>query len=375
MDIRVSRPERRHTRVELFVPGEPEPASWLTIIDYTMRLGIAHVRMGGIAGVGTAPDHRMKGYSRACMDRAIEVMADDGYHCSMLFGIPGYYPKWGYATSIPLYRILVNTQALRRGPEPYPLEARPLEETDLPTVLRWNGRASAGRSGTLVRDAMGWTGFVHGSKWSSEPRCIALTDPAAGDRMAAYFVVDDDEPAIVSEVGLASSADARTMSALSKALADQATDSEAEEVTLLIPPDHPYAVHLRGVGASATIECPFEAEIMMRICNLHPLMSALEPELSRRCQEIGEQQAALTLITDLGATTIDLRKAEAKTYAGESPCRLRLPQWALIQLLMGWRDLDDVLRSPEAQLEGSVPPALRRLFPGGTPFIWQTDAF
>ena len=57
--------------------------------------------MGGIAGVDTNEEHRNKGYSRRVMEDCTAFMTENGFDVAMLFGIPNFYPKFGYATVIP----------------------------------------------------------------------------------------------------------------------------------------------------------------------------------------------------------------------------------------------------------------------------------
>ena len=87
-----------------------ELVCWLGVIDYTMRIGTTQVRMAGIAGVETKEPHRMKGYMRDLLNGTLVYMQTQGYDISMLFGIPDFYPKFGYATCLAYSAFTIKTR-------------------------------------------------------------------------------------------------------------------------------------------------------------------------------------------------------------------------------------------------------------------------
>ncbi len=105
--IRVTDSIRSH-KFELLLdePGG-SPVSWLIINDLEVKVGKTYLKTGGVGGVGTLEEHRMKGYSRMVMEFSIEYMTRNEYDVSMLFGIPDYYIKWGYASTLPNCKITI----------------------------------------------------------------------------------------------------------------------------------------------------------------------------------------------------------------------------------------------------------------------------
>src|SRR2546423_1535943 len=94
-EIRITAEPPRRTRHELVMDGKGVSRLWL--LELPMRVGSAVVRMGGIAGVGTDREYRMRGLSRRVMANSTHWMADEGYDCATLFGIRDFYDKFGYA--------------------------------------------------------------------------------------------------------------------------------------------------------------------------------------------------------------------------------------------------------------------------------------
>ena len=116
--------------------GEDDNASRLWIVEKTMRIGSARVRFGGIAGVGTKKEHRMKGYASVVLDASTELMQERGYDMGMLFGIRNFYHRFGYGVAFPIPRLFVKTENLLRAK--CVLKARAMKKTDgaaIPNIL------------------------------------------------------------------------------------------------------------------------------------------------------------------------------------------------------------------------------------------------
>src|SRR5690242_20576154 len=87
------------TRAALRIDGHAVSGLW--VVPFTLRIGAATVRMDGIAGVGTETEHRRRGYSRRVLEATVRWMQQGDAPLSMLYGIPDFYPKFGYATAGP----------------------------------------------------------------------------------------------------------------------------------------------------------------------------------------------------------------------------------------------------------------------------------
>ncbi len=360
----------RLTRVELSL-DDGAVVSWLTIVDFVMRVGAARLRMGGIAGVGTDENHRFRGYSRKCMDAAVAHMASEGYDCSMLFGIPDYYPKWGFATAVPWYRVVATTEALERAGAGATLDARPLGREDHEAALALEEAFTDLRSGSIDRRATGAPLFTKGSGWDSAPRPMGVFCPKKG--LVGYYVTNVDNAGVVSELSVR---DRRWASEVARSLAEDLKREERTEAEMLLPPDHPFAEYLKRFGVRCEVTYPYQQDIMLRVCNLAPMMRKVAVELERHlglhpCDALG----TLTFETDLG--TVTLRSQQHRVEVSEEPCRpaIRMPQWALMQVLMRYRSLADALTETGVETTDDIPEAWMRLFPRSYPFIWKTDAF
>lgn len=377
----------RGQRVELLLNGKH--VSGLIINDLQMRIGRAVVHMGGIGGVHTAREHRMKGYSRQVSEYANEYMLKRGYDVSLLFGIQHFYHKFGFACCLPDYRLTLPTRiaervkaerSVERGPADFAIVARrSLGEGGATTAESVKVRRArkkefsrirtiynqqyADRTGTVVRPRR-WAGFRMGSSWGS--KTVALVAATRG-RILSYVGFDNREDAMnVFELA----GDPRTYPALLAALVREAVRRRVENIAFLLPPDDGFTVYARRFGGRLATTCHYTGGGMARIINLVTLFEKLAPELSARLagSALAGKRAPFVLKTDVGAVTLTARDGQVSVspaVRGRRPV-VSIPQHRLSQLLFGFRTVADVAAEPGVR----VPAGLRELLDVLFPFHW-----
>ena len=367
----------RHRR-ELWTDDDTNVAH-LYVIDYQMRIGDAAIRMAGIGDVYTEWKHRMKGYMRFLYEDTLTYMTEEGYDVSMLFGIPNFYTKFGYATCLPKCALKIKTRdaegavlAMDAG------QSRSIEPGDMPAVLELYATENMRRTGTLIRTPEQFTEFDKGTDWGVRAETALWKD--AGGRVLGYLVWDRR----LTEVRVAEleAWDTRLFPTMLHSLAEQAVEKRCEQITFDLPPDHAFAEFAQQFGMTSEIVYPRYSDGMLRILNQPPLFEKVVPVLSDRLAAESNfvPIESLALETDLGTTA--LRFSGTTVSLGtekDSRVRLALSQDKLIQLMMGYRVARDVLDAPGVALEGAsredVLPTLDVLFPRGVPFMWTPDHF
>jgi predicted acetyltransferase len=373
METRTHDKGRAHRR-ELVV--EDQVVSWLYVIDYPMRVGSAVVRMAGIGGVESKPEHRMQGHMRRLFDDTVRYMTEQGYDVSMLFGIPNFYTKFGYAVCLPSSQVTIQTrdaESAQAGAPP--CAVRPLEPADLPKVIDLYNRNNAARTCSLVRSAEYFTSFAKGSWWGQPAQALVLEDH--GGRFLGYAVWDKaDDRVTVTEAEI-QPGDERCYTAVLFEFARQAIDKRCGSITLHLPVDHPFAEYVQRFGCEWTIRHPRHGDAMMRILNQASLFHKLEPELVRRAAVASLPPGTLSIATDLGATALTVGQGALgiDDAAGEAGASLSLAQDKLMQMMAGYRSAGDVLNDPGVEARGDVQPFLDALFPKHTAYIWLADHF
>ena len=383
MEIETIDEGRAHKRV-MRIDGEEVCHLW--VIDYTMRIGHAEVRMAGIGDVYTNRAHRMKGYMRQLYSDTVGYITDEGYDVSMLFGIANFYTKFGYASSIPTVKFAVETRDAEAAADTTretarAITSRPIESRDMAAVIDLYNRKNAARSGTLVRDPVHFTAFRKGTDWDTQAE-TALWEDEAGT-LLGYAVWDKHATEV--KIGEVEAESADLYPTLLAAFAQQAIEKRCEHITCFLPSDHPFSEYAQRFGVVWTIEYPRHEDCMMRIMNQQPLLEKLVPVLDLRMATLPSLDVpeTLSIETELGVTTLWLGggSIQLQSEGSGSGARLVLGQDRLMQLMMGYRSMQDVLTEPESKVEThgttaqDVVSLLHGLFPRHTAFVWRPDYF
>lgn len=371
VNIRTIDKELSHER-ELLI--DDQAVSWLWVIDYQMRIGTAQVRMAGIGGVGTKHEYRMKGYMRALYEDTVKYMVNQGYDVSMLFGIPNFYTKFGYAFCLPVYKQVVQTRVAEEARSDIQgVTVRPLEAGDMAAAVELYNRNNRERTCSIVRSKEHFKEFSKGTWWEVPADAIAFKDKAG--QLLAYAALDRSQEEV--NVVEAESADDRLFPTLLYEFARMAIDRRCGRICLFHPPDHPFAEFVQRYGCKWKIERHKNGGGMMRILNLRSLFDRIRPELERRmgASTLRAGAGALALKTDIGTVTLAFDNGKLRLGDSSADLALQISQDRLVQLLVGHRSGRDVLNDPAVQATGDVLPWLDALLPAGHPYTWKADQF
>jgi predicted N-acetyltransferase YhbS len=401
--LRFEGQEDGSTRVELELQHEARTVSRLRIIPYTIRVGVAEVRMDGIGDVATDRDFRQRGYARRMLIGAVAHMKRGQAAISMLYGIPNFYPKFGYATAGPDHLI----HLLEIGGEvsvPSGWTVRPFVPTDLPALQRlyeWNVAHAVGSAAREVSSAV-WSKLTPapgptGVEGASPPVEACRVVVAPDGRLAAYawrrgtdvwyaewMEREDSEAAVFAEV----MADGPTAADAVLAVCRAWTAEEAAErsqplkrATLGLPPEGPVASAAMLQDAQLERRYAASGGSMVRVLDQGRLLRALAPELSRRVRAAGVRRTArLTLETEEGAATLFITPEGVTVLDGDAEgadeiLRVRLPQPVMGQLALGAYPPEDLLARLEAPPSGEARELLQVLFPLRSPHMHFPDRY
>jgi predicted acetyltransferase len=366
--------ESNYHKRELFL-DDGTGVSRLIINDLLMRIGSTPVTMAGIGDVYTQWRYRSKGYMRQLYEDTLTYMANQGYCVSVLFGIDNFYNKWGYATCLPDYtgkikvRDAENTKSTALG-----LRMRPVEKSDMEAILHLYNAYNSSRTGSIVRYPETFTKFSRWADWDSGPTPVMWEDEHSN--LIAYAVTDkDNETVRLTEVATLRN---DLFPDILYNLAMQGVEKRCESITLKLPIDHPFAEYAQRYGTKWKTNYARNGDGMMRIINQRQLITILASELERRIARspLRAFTGILTLKTDLDATRLHIRNGHITVNNDDnSTLALMCQQDQLMQLLVGYRSVKDVLIDNTVQTKGDVIPILEVLFPKGVPFMYAPDYF
>ena len=348
--------------------GADDNASRLWVVEKTMRIGSAKIKFGGIAGVGTKQEHRMKGYASVVLNASTELMQDRGYDMGMLYGIRNFYHRFGYGVVFPISRLFVKAENLLRAKGG--LKVRAMKKADGAVVQKLYNRLNRTRNATVVRPK-GWTYFELSPRFRKPGKAIVVEDGRG--RIVGYATwVVNDEQFLASEIG---GTNAEVFAALAKTLGQRAKRAERDEVIFDLPAEDPFVDFCVPLGCERRIVHTLNSDAMGRIIHLRPLMEKMAPELSKRLADAGISKAsALHLETDIGDVGLGVSRGQVRVMdAGDM--HVKMPQLILTQLVMGYRNVDDVMGENGVHVSKQALPMMRALFPKRDGYMWWSDRF
>lgn len=371
MEIKTADNGRNHFR-ELIVDGRS--VSNLTLIDYTVRIGSARLRMGGIAGVGTLEDCRNKGYSRSVLEDTTSYMMQEGYDVALLFGIPDYYHKFGYAVCLSEPGFTIDTTQIANLESDDSYTFSPADESDVLKMMHLYNEVNAGRTLSIERFSEYFKGFAKGSRWGIPAEAVVVK--STDGKFLGYTVFDAVEDSMtVIEVECV---DPGAYKSILKYLAKRAEMKNMASIKFLMPQIHPFSVYCRRFNCTANINYNRCSGGMGRIINQNTMFVKLRDELSRRirCSEYVGYTGTILISTDIGETVLSFLDGEVRVVcASDSDNSLEIPQSKLMQLVAGYRPIRDLIADDEVKLTGDVVGLLDVLFPMDEPYTWLADHF
>ena len=362
-DIRITPGQSSHL-LELIVDGVP--VSHATVIDFEQQIGGLTVRMGGIAGVGTREDQRFKGYSRRVLENSLRFMRRSGCDTSMLFGISSFYPKYGFAPAFPTVHF---TLAVRDAEMTQAAGFKEVEYSPqyLSHVLKMFNKENAGRTGPIRRDPKTWRPFRKGVNWQTKAHAVVLLDKRG--HAAGYYVYDDTDRLVVLEVGYEKPA---VFGDILAALAARAWSMRFESFTMILPPDHLFAEFCKTLGIVMTTHFRSDGEAMVRMINIPGSLQRLAPELGARMGGSG----CVCIQTNLDSAQIEWSRERLTVSPESKPGKaVRMPQWALAQLLYGYNSARALAAAGYIRASAKDIDVLQRMFPTTQHFFHLVDAF
>ncbi len=352
-----------HRRRYLEAAGER--VSSLHLFDHRAYLGRTVVRVAGVGGVTTEHAHRNKGYARSLMDDTHAMLFEEGYDVAVLFGIPGFYEKFGYATCVGEVKTTVATRDIEAAGRGGAFRARPFAPEDFPAVQELFTQKNAGRGMCLLRPH-GWSGrWRHGSAFRTDALVTVLEGP--GGEFAGYAVCDAlPEPLVVAEAEVRA---AEARAALMKVLAQKAIERREGQVAFQLPADHELVDALRPLGCNIERAYPTSGGVMARIINQDALLARVVSGTSEAAADGTRDALAADISTELTCSSL---MPHARTG---NKAEIAMPASVLLQLLTGFRTPGEIAAARDVSIEGPGLDVLKALAPCREPQMYGPDRF
>lgn len=389
-EIIVSSEPDGNYKVDLIRDGQS--ISRCRIANRPIAVGCSSVDMGGIADVGTDEAYRYQGLSRRVLLEAVRFMDYANFGLTMLYGIPNYYHKFGYASAGPDRSAFIKTH--EQCPElPAGWQMRALTLEDIPEIKRlYTVYLSEHVCGARVRpdDSTSWRELSRVATGERADECFVLLAPDG--HVSAYawhgrgcWVTDGQERAMPSTLVISEAIAESPMSAdvlLSACeiwMSEVAKKSEREMSSIM------YSVTEEGAVAAALMrkDCEFRqthsacGNCMVRVANIQQLFENMMPEWRRLARHgAGSIDSTISFHTELGVKSLHVG------IGGVSLCQdtdmgyhIDLSVGDMAQLVIGSLPTADILsRLPKPPCADAVD-VCQVLFPKRQQHMFKVDRY
>ena len=373
-----------NTRAELTLGAEC--VSWLEVVPFTIRIGLAEVRMDGIADVNTLEAHRMKGYSRRVVEATVERMTQGDAAISMLYGIGNLYHKFGYATVGPDHHLVLGLNGNDDLPKGW--RVRPFAPDDLPAVRNLYNLAAREATGVAVRpaDHPTWQRIIQPAEALKGNACRVIIGPDGELHAYAWLAewcytvfecLHEGYPdaLAIGEVIADSPVSADGLLAVSR---QWGREQGKRRVILPVPPDSHVAIS--AMYADARLIRAYEpcGGSMARVLDVRRLLEALRPEIRARLRDAGSGfTGRLTIRTDIGDAALLIEPDDVRVEDAEGPDGLviEMPQTALVRLALGAFPPEGILSRLSETPDARAFELASVIFPLRYPHMYPPDRY
>lgn len=334
------------------------------VVGYTMRIGGAKVRVGGVTCVVTHADYRKRGFMPPTARGSISAMRAAGYDMTALFGIDNYYDRYGYVNAWPDEQYTIRRSDLPSGG---PASAvRTFQPRYVRELTKLANRHYRRCTGTAVRTRFPEPHGEANLNWE----CLTWFD--ANRRPAGYVVVDPTGQQLTCHEHAGDPDD------VLRVLAQRARKTEQREVRFLaLHGATPLAAKLRRMNCRVETNYRRCGGAMISTLNLRSTLTKIAPELSRRLKRspldgwrgpllIADAREKLTLVVNRGNVRVAPPTRTKHAIRGGA---------AIARLLLGSDEPDEVIDGGGIRTRGDARTLARVLFPNERPNLCSLDRY
>ena len=356
--------QREHTRIALW---HGELAGALRVTTHTIRIGEARLKTGGLGWITTESRHRHRGVARELMCDTLNYLKGQQYHLSMLFGIPNFYHRFGFVSSLAEYAALVPvTEEVMVPHAPY--RTRPGKPGDIQAIQKIHYADDAEVACSHVRSSAHIT-----NKWEHWKSVRVLTDEVG--KVLAYFLPHRlEDEILVEESGVS---DRSWCGAVTHAAAAMAMEECVSKIRFAGPPTHPLIQYLHQYKSTHEMRIHRDEGGMMAFVNLGEALESMIPEWESRLlrSAVRDVRTEFTLLIERKPYRVRANRGAVDIDGTNGKNKVSLTPQELIHLLTGYGFLPEILELKRRMLTPPARAFLEAVFPTRTPYVWAVDRF
>jgi predicted acetyltransferase len=356
--------QTEHTRIAV---RNGQLAGTLRITTDTIRIGEARLKMGGFGWVAVDGEFRKQGVATLLIEDALAYMRNHNYHVSMLFGVVDFYHRFGFATMLSDYLTSVDVLEAENATHP-PYRVRAGKPGDIRAIHKLHSKDESDVACSIVRSTAHVT-----NQWERWKAVKVITNDQG--KVRGYFLPRlTQDGLLIEEIGIA---DIDACGALLHACATLAIEGHAPQVQFAAPPSHPFLKYLLRFESKYEMRVKRNRDGMMAAVNVGEALESMIPEWESHlamCSLYGER-AEVALLVDKKPYRVRANRGAIDVAAQSGSNKVSLSGAEFVQLLCGYRYLDEVLATRRRIITQPGRDLLQVLFPKRTPFVWPIDHF
>jgi GNAT superfamily N-acetyltransferase len=335
-----------------------------------LHCGAATLPVWAVSPVVVHPDRQRKGYGGDCLRQALAMLRAQGIPAVFLWGIPAFYPKFGFVPLLPRYKTKLARDRFRKPAHLSPGRLRCLQTADLVTLAalyhRGNGRLwlQPQRTGQWWAERMAEMDMELAElKEAPFPKQanFRVWENCNGEP-AGYLYYSDPaglNPLTITEAAALNPEEAAAMLA---AFMEQCV---ATGTTIVIRGTPEHYLNLVAYRCGGTHLNPAPLAGMVKVLDWPEFGARFNPVVANGLSDWGRR---VTLPFQDGEAVWELTVTAAGLTISAAPAATPLLTGAqLTRLFFGLADAVDWEALPQAAQ------ALRKLFPSRYPFIWDAN--
>lgn len=354
-----------HVRIAIY---KGKIVSTLQITTDVIRIGEARLKMGGLGWVSTDVQYRNKGIASALIQNAVQYMTANSYQVSMLFGIPNFYHRFGFISTLPEYYANITTRELLTI-KPIPHKIRKVKPGDILLLRKIHDEEDVDVSCSIIRTQAHFT-----VKWKEWSRAKVITD--LNGKILGYFLpkITDKNTLLIEEIG---SINIEVSDTILFEIGKLAEKEKVGMVQIAAPPCH---LSIRTLIKRRSIhETHYKRDEggMMAIINEEETLECMTPEWEKLIQQksLIDKEDEVTLIISGTPFCFHFRKGSIAIFKKLGKNKISIDRTDFVRLLTGYQYTEDVLNKKWFVLSSTAREFLNTIFTKRCPYVWQMDRF
>lgn len=357
--------QNEHIRIVLY---KGKVISALRITTDTIRIGEARLKMGGIGWVSTAGHFRNKGFASKLIQNAVQYMKANSYHVSMLFGIPNFYHRFGFATTLPEYYANITTREILNI-QSIPYKVRKMKPADIILLRKIHDECDENVACSLIR-----TQAHFAIKWREWEQGRTVMD--MNGKILGYFLprMNESDTLFIQEIG---STHLDASKSVLNAIGKLAEKEKVGKIKIACPLCYP-SLHLL-INYYSMHETHYKRNEggMMAVINEEETLECMIPEWEKQIQQKAflQKDDEVTLIISGVPYCIHFHKGSISIIKKLGKNKISMDRGDFARLIAGYIFVSDILDKKRFSISNDAKDFLFTIFPKRVPYVWQMDRF